>query len=179
MILIYLNLLHYYNIVICKASKMIGIIYCTFHVFTLYNFRTLYTASVRPHLDCACVVWQPYLLKDIRLSEAVNLTYTDRPKSLNLPSLFYRRMDTIMTYKILHGLVDVPRDEFFTFNTCSTRSSVLKLLKLYVKTNLRLNSFSIKVINEWNSLPSDIVQATSVTTFKTLLHVASYTGTII
>jgi len=87
----------------------------------------LYSSLVRPHLDYECVVWQPYLLKDIRALEAVqrratrllpnlaHLTYSDRPKSLNLPSLYYRRlrMDMIMTYKILHGFVDLPVEEFF------------------------------------------------------------------
>ena len=45
-----------------------------------------------------------------------HLTYSDRLKYLNLPSLYYRRlrMDMIMTYKILHRLVDIPIDEFFS-----------------------------------------------------------------
>ena len=44
-----------------------------------------------------------------------HLTYSDRLKYLNLPSLYYTRlrMDMIITYKILHRLVDIPIDEFF------------------------------------------------------------------
>jgi len=59
------------NAVICTASKMIGIIYRTFRMLTPHTLRLLYTSLVRPHLDYACVVWQPYFLKDIRALEAV------------------------------------------------------------------------------------------------------------
>ena len=79
---------------------MIGIIHRTFHALTPHTLHLLYTSLVRPHLDYACVVWQPYLLKDIRALEAVqrrvtrllpslaHLTYSDRLKSLNLPFLY-------------------------------------------------------------------------------------------
>jgi len=101
---------------------MIGIIYCTFRMLTPHTLRLLYTSLVRPHLDYTWFVWQPYLLKNIRTLEAVqrratrllpylaHLTCSDRLKSLNLPSLYYRRlrMDMIMTYKILHGFMDLP-----------------------------------------------------------------------
>jgi len=59
------------NSAIRKASKMIGIIYRTFHKLTPYTLHFLYTSLVRSHLDYTCVVWQPYLLKDIRALEAV------------------------------------------------------------------------------------------------------------
>ena len=62
---------HHINSAIHKVSKMIGIIYHTFHKLTPYTLRLLYTSLVRSHLDYACVVWQPYLLKDIRALEAV------------------------------------------------------------------------------------------------------------
>jgi len=68
-----LKFTHHINTVtvICKVSKMIGIIYRTFNMLTPHTLRLLYTSLVRPHLDFACVVWQPYLLKDIRALEAV------------------------------------------------------------------------------------------------------------
>ena len=56
---------------ISKVSKMIGTIYCKFHVLTPYALCLLYTSLVMSHLVYACVVWQPYLLKDIRALEAV------------------------------------------------------------------------------------------------------------
>jgi len=52
-----LKFTHHINTVICEASKMIGIIYRTFHMLTPHTLRLLYTSLVRPHLDYACVVW--------------------------------------------------------------------------------------------------------------------------
>ena len=91
--------------------------------------RILYTTLIRPHLDYACVVWNPYQSGDIRILEQVqrratrvcsslmHLSYHDRLEVLNLPSLMYRRrrMDMIMLYKILNGLDGLPFDDFFSF----------------------------------------------------------------
>ena len=51
------------NNAIHKASKMIGIIHRTFHALTPHTLSLLYRSLVRPHLDYACVLRQPYFLK--------------------------------------------------------------------------------------------------------------------
>jgi len=51
--------IHHINKVICKASKMIGITYRTFRMLTPHTLHLLYISLVRPHLDYACVAWQP------------------------------------------------------------------------------------------------------------------------
>ena len=143
----------------------------------------LYVSLVRPHLDYASVAWNPHLLKDIRALEAVQqcatrmipqfdtMTYIERLTFLNLPSHYYRhkRMDMIIAYKINYGLVCVPCSELFVFNLGITRSNGLKLSKEHVNTNVRLQCYKNRVINDWNSLPSHIVNASDVLTFKTLL----------
>ena len=162
---------------------MLGIVYRSFQHLTPTIFRMLYVSLVRPHLDYASVVWNPHLLKDIRALEAVQrratrmvpqfgtMTYVERLTFLNLPSLYYRRrrMDMIITYKIIHRLVYVPCSEFFVFNLGITRSNGLKLSKEHVNTNVRLQCYKNRIINDWNSLPSDIVNAPDVLVFKTLL----------
>ena len=111
---------------------MLGIIKQTF------NFRDaaviqciLYTTLVRPILDYASTIWNPYQLGVIRELENVqrratkliptlrDLPYSERLQNLNLPSLSYRRdrMDLIMTFKIFNGTVSVDKDYFFTMNT--------------------------------------------------------------
>ena len=87
---------------------------------------------------------------------------------MNLPSLYYRCkcMDMIVTYKIIQGLVHIPCRELFVL---STRSNGLKLYKEYAKTNTRLHDFKNRVINDWNSLPPYIVNASDMIAFKTLL----------
>ena len=76
---------------------MVGIIKLTFLHLTPTVFRILYISLVRPHLDYASIIWNPYLLKDMRASEAVQrraikmipdlsrLTYEERLQVLNLP----------------------------------------------------------------------------------------------
>ena len=85
-------------------------------------FRTLYISLVRPHLEYASEIWNPYLMGDIQTLEKVqrratklvpelrDLDYTNRLVALNLPSLLYRRrrMDMITVFRIVHGLQGVP-----------------------------------------------------------------------
>ena len=83
--------------------------------------KQLYIALVRPHLEYGNVVWHPDLKKGIRLLESVqqratklipelcNMCYENRLKSLDLPSLSYRRLrgDPIKTFKYLHDIYTV------------------------------------------------------------------------
>jgi len=126
------------------------------------------------------------LLKNIRKLESVqrratklisslyDLSYTERLQRLNLPSLLYRRsrMDLIMTYKIINGLVDVDMNYFLTVNANAnhTRCNGLKLYKSRFNSNTRKFSFSQRII-DWNSLPNDVVTAPNVFIFKTKLDV--------
>ena len=59
------------NLLIYKANKMLGIIYRSFQHLTPTVFRMFYVSLIRPHLDYASAVWNPYLLKDIRALEAI------------------------------------------------------------------------------------------------------------
>ena len=71
-------------------------------------------------------------------------------------------MDMIITYKIIHGLVCVSCSEFFVFNLGITRLNGLKLSKEHVNINIRLQYYKNRIINDWNSLPSHIVNASDV-----------------
>ena len=99
-----------------------------------------------------------------------NLTYSKRLQNLNLPSLSYRRnrMDLIMTYKILNEDILIDR-LFFTMNTSHTRSNGFKIYKKYNRTSTRYFTFSQRIINDWNSLPNDVVTSPNVLTFKSKL----------
>ena len=105
--------------------------------------------------------------------EYSRLTYKERLQVLNLPSLYYRRkrMDMITTFKIIRGLVEVPHQDLFTISCNTTRSNGLKLYKERTNTNTRLNFFTNRIINDWNTLPTDIVNALDITSFKTLLDI--------
>ena len=99
-----------------KANSILGLIRRGFDDPCPSVFQTLYTTFVRPHLEYAQSVWQPRLRRSINLIEGVqrratklikpilNLTYSERLKRLNLPSLEFRRLfcDMVQIYKHIH-----------------------------------------------------------------------------
>jgi len=76
--------------------------------------------------------------------------------------------------KIINNLVSLDRDYFFTFNTNTTRSNGLKIYKPRFNTTTRGHSFSQRIINDWNTVPHEIVSAPNVLIFKTKLDIFLY-----
>ena len=80
----------------------------------------LFKSMVRPILEYANPVWAPYLKQDIQAIQNIQKNYTkriyglkkmsyhERLKFLNLPSLEYRRLrgDMIEVFKIIHEIYD-------------------------------------------------------------------------
>ena len=143
--------------------------------------QSLYSSLVRPHLEYAVQAWSPYFKKDKdelekvqrRMTKLVpelkNLPYEDRCKQFNITSLEKRRLrgDLIETFKIIHGHENVDRNIFFEMADSNTRSNTCKLKKRdHIRTVTRANSFGIRVVNEWNDLPVEVVTAQSVSVFK-------------
>ena len=92
----------------------------------------------------------------------------------NIPyKVQYRRlrMDLIMMYKILQGIVHLRKDHFFIMNTNPTRTNGLKIYKHHCNKTLRRYSFSQRIIDHWNRLPSEIVNALNLLSFKTQLDI--------
>ena len=91
---------------------------------------------------------------------------------LNLSTLDYRRnrYDIIQVFRIIHEIDDIGMSKFFTFTDNSQlRGHNLKLNKPRVNKSIRLNSFAMRTIPVWNSLPSEIVNSKTVLEFKTKL----------
>ena len=141
----------------------------------------VWSPLVRPHLEYGNVVWGPFNKEDQLLVERVqrratrlvpnirHLPYEERLRKLQLPSLQYRRHrgDAIMMYMLLNGHLNLEKDEFVQLApTTSTRGHPLKLTKLRAQTRVRRNHWSTRVINDWNSLPDQVVLAPSVNVFK-------------
>ena len=106
-----------------KRNSTMGLIRRTMEYMDEENFRLLYTALVRPHLEYANGVWSPYLKKKQQHTTATEnaqrratrlvpglskLSYKERLRRLRLPTLSYRRYrgDMIEVFKITHGLYD-------------------------------------------------------------------------
>ena len=76
------------------------------------------------------------------------------------------RGDQIEVFKIVNGYEDVDRNMFFKLEGCRIRGHKAALVKEQCRLDMRKYSFSQRVINEWNKLPNDCVNASSVNMFK-------------
>ena len=97
------------------------------------------------------------------------MTYEDRLRHLKLPTLRFRRIrgDLIEAYKMLTGVYEAEACPLFEMHRGrETRSHSLKLMNAQVLTRERRNFFTERIVDVWNSLPSDIVEANSVNSFK-------------
>ena len=148
----------------------------------------LFKGIVRPILEYGNVVWCPYMVKDITRVENVQrhftkyivgmkgLSYQQRLEKIKLPSLEYRRVrgDLIEVYKIVHQKYDpVITNTLFTIseNKKNTRkSNSLNLCKPSFNKQQYKMFFTNRVINLWNSLPEEIVNAPTLNNFKNKVY---------
>ena len=100
--------------IINKAGICVTLVRRSF-IFMDHDFRWLYKAIVRPHLEYINSVWSPMRKKDINTIENMqrratkmipglkDLSYPERLRALKLPTLVYRRLrgDMIETYKVI------------------------------------------------------------------------------
>jgi len=172
---------------VAKANQMVGLVRRSFTYLDCRSVKMLYTAIIRPHLEYGNIVWHPRYKKDIELLENVqrratklvpelkNMDYEQRLRRLELPTLVYRRMrgDAIEVYKYLHGTYMVDAAKLLPLaqvrSGVNTRGHSMKLQKRQCATKARQNFFSYRVVNMWNSLSEEVVNAPSVNSFKNRL----------
>ena len=72
-----------------------------------------------------------------------------------------------MCYKIINGLVSIDSSDFFSFTNCNrTRGHNLKLHIQNCRLDVRKFSFARRVCPVWNTLPTEVVNACSISSFK-------------
>ncbi|XP_076030852.1 uncharacterized protein LOC143019036 [Oratosquilla oratoria] len=100
-----------------------------------------------------------------------NLSYEKRLRRFNLPYLKYRRFRGAMAevYKIMQNYYDQDTAPTLIKSEGITRTYDLKLYKIRAAGKMRQRQFSLRIIDTWNSLPSQIVNAPSVHSFKDCL----------
>lgn len=149
-----------------------------------FMFST-FTSDIRPILDFASPVWNTGYYGDLRLLESVqrrwtkqvqgmaHLNYAERLQRLQLHSIRGRllRQDLIYCYKVFNGLTAVrPEDLFVRSPSVATRGHKFKIFIQQFQTEARKRSFSCRIAQLWNSLPSHVVEAPSVALFKNRLQ---------
>ena len=98
------------------------------------------------------------------IPELSYLSYESHLLQSGLTTLETRRLRyQIEVFKIVNGYEDVDRNMFFKLKEGSrTRGHKAALVKEQCRLDMRKYSFSQRVINEWNKLPNDCVNASSV-----------------
>ena len=102
------------------------------------------------------------------VQEVRNMSYDDRLRALDIPSLVYRRKrgDMITAYKLITGKMDLRRDDFFKLTNLTTRGHKYKIFKEHATKHSRIHTFSNRIVADWNRLPKKIVEAPSTDVFK-------------
>ena len=159
-----------------KAHQILGLIKKTFAAKNQENISLLYKTFVRPVLEYANVIWGPIYKGDQKLVETVQrraaiklISNISRLRYLNLPSLHHRRRrgDMITVFKILTGRLNVDKSKFFEMQlNTNTRGHSLKIFKQHARIFVKRQSFASRTINDWNMLPSHVVEATNANMFK-------------
>ena len=147
-----------------------------------------YKTLVRPQLEYAAPIWNPYHNLQIQEVEKVQRTAVrwtcrrwrntssvgDMLEELEWPSLEARREQSSLTffYKIHSGTVSLDKDKYLTPapNLQRTRASHdLQYIRYFAYSNALKNSFFPRTIPLWNSLPSSVVSSKTTEEFKGLL----------
>ena len=98
--------------------------------------------------------------------------YEERLCALGMPTLQLRRraLDLILTYKLMHGLIDVDAKAIgLQMLSSNTRGNGVNLCVRCAKLNCIKRLFSYRIPMDWNELPMVIKSAKSLAVFKNKL----------
>ena len=175
-----------------KANRILGRIRKSFKYPSREVIKLLYTSLVRPHLEYAVSSWCPFLEKDIKEIERVqrratklipelrDLNYSQRLSKLNLTDLKTRRLrgDLIQMFKLVNKMELVNFKKGINYNTNNFGDSRKYNLRRHSKTlvrekirncNSRFNFFTNRIVNHWNQLPQETIEAKNLNSFKAKL----------
>ena len=174
-----------------KEASRLGKFFKAFASRDIDFLVAFFKTYVRPVVEFGSIIFNPQKncatnqIENIqrrftkRLPGMYEKTYRERLAALDLETLELRRLktDLIFCYKLVHLLVDINAETFFTFasNHYSQRRSHRLLMPRY-RPNVRKWFFAVRTVNVWNALSEDIVSAPSLAIFKTRLELFDFSS---
>ena len=164
-----------------KANKTLGFLRRNLKISATQLKVSAYKAMVRPTLEYACTVWDPYTkINEDRLESVQRRAarfVTGRYHNSSSVSSLINKLDwhplkhrrkiarLAMVYKIVHGLVCMDASQLIPAPTRQRRGHHLQFQQPQCRTQYRQGSFYPRSIKDWNALPDTVVEAKTLDTF--------------
>ena len=170
-----------------KANKTIGFLKRNLNINNNKIKETAYKSLVRPTVEYASSVWDPYHQNNKHRLEMVQRraaryvtnryhntsSVSSMIEDLNWKSLEDRRKIARLTmmYKLANGMVLVNTEDRLIPSDRIARNNNSKSYQIpSCRTEIRKESYFPKTIRDWNALPDNCVTAGNLETFKTHLQ---------
>ena len=141
-----------------------------------------YKTYVRPCLEYATPIWNPYKKIEIDKIEKVQkfftrqlyrkcgmkyVQYSERCATLSIETLEIRRniYDICLLHKICYHQTNLLHTEIFQFSSRPKRKHDYQII-VKQKNNLTKNSFVNRTVMQWNNLPAEIANTSNSVLFK-------------
>ena len=166
-----------------KANRTLGLLRRNLQVGDVKTKEKAYFSLVRPQVEYASNVWDPYttsLKSKIEMVQRRSARYATRRyhntssvasmlDTLKWDTLENRREQARLTmfYKVVHNMVALPKEDFLIqSNRPSRHGSHISFLHIPARTDYFKNSFFPRTVPQWNRLDSAITSAETLTQFK-------------
>ena len=162
---------------------MLGFLRRNLRVANEKTKTSAYISLVRPSLEYCATVWSPYTQTEIKKLEMVQrraaryVTNRHHNTSSVTSMIDHLQWDTLecrrnkaqvaMLFKIANNLVDIQEELYLTRAPTRPRSANDRQYQRISTSRLyRQKSFFPRTITEWNNLPSSVVNAPDLVSFK-------------
>jgi hypothetical protein len=180
-----LNWSEHINNITNKASHSLGFLHRNLHIKSRKIKEQAYKSLVRPQLEYATTVWDPYHKNQVDKIEKVQRraarymyvigrhrnrsSINTMLEDLKWKSLQTRRKEArlIMMYKIINNMVAINSENHLTKPMRKSRHVQNHSYAIPSATkDFRKWSFFVNTVKDWNNLPPDIAAAKSLESFK-------------
>ena len=173
--------------IITKGNQTLGFLRRNLRINSPELKSTAHKSLVRPTMEYASSVWDPYTKQNRDRLEMVqhraaryvlncyerSASVTEMLKQLVWETLELRRKKArlIMLYKMHRNLVEIAQQKYLEPTGCSSRHMHKFSYQVPAsKTNYHLYSFFPNTIRDWNSLPLNVIEARSINSFRAQLN---------